>query len=54
LALTILQRREGDVQNEGAVRSRRGVEFVDIPDFFETPTLFAENLLERVGKVFGE
>src|SRR6185436_12277983 len=29
-------------------------ELVDVADFFETPAIFSQHLLQRVGKIFGE
>src|SRR6185369_17619359 len=54
LALSVLQRCERDVQHERAVTTRRGVELVDVANLFEAPTVFAQDLFERVGKVFRE
>src|SRR6185503_8640407 len=51
LSLSVLQWREGDVQNEGAVG---GVELVDVANLLEIPSIFAENLFERVSEVFGK
>jgi hypothetical protein len=52
LALHILQRSECDVQNERAITTRGGVEFVDVANLFETPAVFAQHLFERVSEIF--
>src|SRR5919206_2723955 len=51
LSLSILQRSEGDVQNEGAVGARGSVELVDIANLLETPAIFSEHLFECVSEV---
>src|SRR4051794_29270313 len=54
LSLRVLQRSEGDVQNETAIGSCSRVELVDVSDLLETPAIFTENLLECVSKIFGK
>ncbi len=54
LSLSILQRRERDVQHQCAVGARRCVKLVDVANLFKPPAVFTEHLLQRVGEVFRE